>query len=94
MNVLTYFDGNGFDVLSIAGGVAYALLNLLRLGSPRPFLSAATGRDLLNGLSIVPLLFVAFGVVSMPALTAVLPFNRLILAAAALSALFAILEDT
>ena len=94
MDALAYFDGNWFDVLSIAGGVVYALLNRLRLEGSRPFLSAATGRDLLNGLSIVPLLFLAFGVVSTPALTAVLHFNRLILAAAALSALFAILEET
>lgn len=94
MDVLAYFDGNWFDMLSIAGGVIYALLNRLRLKSPRPFLSAATGRDVLNGLSIVPMLFLAFGVVSTPALTAVLHFNRLILAAAALSALFAILEET
>ena len=93
MDLTSYFDGSWFDVLSIAGGIVYALLNRLRLKAPRPFISAATGRDVLNGLSIVPLVFLALGVVSTPALTAVLHFNRLILAAAALAALFAMLEE-
>lgn len=86
------FDGNWFDIASLAVGLLYALLNRRRQTAPKPFLSTATGLDILNGVSILPLLFMAASVFSTTAVAALLHFNRIVLATAGILALFAILE--
>lgn len=87
------FDGSWFDILSALGGVFYAILNRQRLRTPRRVLTTATALDILNGMSIVPLLFLAAGLLSTTAIAALIHFNRAILAAAAVVALFAIVEE-
>ena len=87
------FDGSWFDIVSALGSIVYAVVNWQRLRAPRPILTTATALDILNGMSIVPLLFLAAGLLSTSAIAALIHFNRAILAAAAVVALFAIVEE-
>ena len=89
----SYFDGNWFDIASVAGGLLYAVANRYRLKPPPAFMSLVTGRDVLNGASLVPLLFLSLSLFSTYALTQLVHFNRVIVSLAGLVALFAVLEE-
>ncbi|MGJ0507485.1 MAG: hypothetical protein ACR652_10170 [Methylocystis sp.] len=91
--VSPYLDGNWFDVLSLIGGIGYAVYRWRKCCPSRPFVTKETGIDVANGVGLFPLLMLSFSIISSRVLTEVLQSNRLILSVAGVVALLAILED-
>jgi len=84
-------NGRWFDIATF--GVALVLATIKSLRRRRPFVSQATGIDLLHGIALFPLFMLALSVFSDDVFDAVKNSDRLILAVAGAVALFSVLED-
>ncbi|HEV2549753.1 MAG TPA: hypothetical protein VGU20_20735 [Stellaceae bacterium] len=87
-----YVDASWVDVGSLVVALIYAA-SRYRKSTTQALISKDTGRDVLHGLALFPLILIFVGGLSKPVLTAVLDSNRLVLAVAGLVALLAILEE-
>ena len=88
---LHFIDGGWFDITTFAVALALATFKCFR--HKHPFISQATGINILHGIAIFPLSMLAISVVSNEIFDAVKNSNRLILTVAGAVALFSILED-
>jgi FlaA1/EpsC-like NDP-sugar epimerase len=86
-----FIDGGWFDITTFV--VAFVLSAYKCYRHKHKFISAETGRNIVHGIAIFPLLLLALSVFSNEILKALLESDRLILAAAGFIALFSILED-
>jgi hypothetical protein len=91
-NISQYIDASWVDVGSLVIAVIYAV-SRYRKSTTQALISKDTGRDVLHGLALFPLVLIFIGGLSRPVLSAVLEGNRLVLAVAGLVALLAILEE-
>jgi hypothetical protein len=91
-HISQYIDASWVDIGSLAVAIIYALMRY-RKSTTQALISNDTGRDVLHGLALFPLILIFVGGLSKPVLTAVLDSNRLVLSVAGLVALLAILEE-
>lgn len=91
MHLPWFIDGGWFDITTFL--IAFLLSVYKSYRHKHKFISAETGRNIVHGIAIFPLLMLAFSVFSNEILKALLDSDRLILAAAGFVALFSILED-
>jgi hypothetical protein len=87
-----YIDASWVDIGSLVLAMIYAA-SRYRKSKTQALISKDTGRDVLHGLALFPLVLIFVGGLSKLVLTAVLSSNRLVLAVAGLVALLAILEE-
>jgi len=86
-----FIDGGWFNIITVL--IAFALSAYKCYRHEHNFISAETGRNIVHGIAIFPLLMLALSVFSNEILKALLDSDRLILAVAGFVALFSILED-
>jgi hypothetical protein len=87
-------QGGLLDATTIIVSVVYAFVRWIPVKQKRRFVSGETGRQVIHGLPLFPLLLMLIsGFGSDAALEALLHTHRVILGVAALAALFTILEQ-
>lgn len=91
MHLPSFIDGAWFDIVTIILALIVATFKCFR--HPHKFISGETGRDIVHGVALFPLLMLAISVFSKEALTILLNSDRIILSAAGFVALFSILES-
>lgn len=90
--ILPYTD-DWVDPGTVVVACIYAVWRHLRSKPPKKVNDLKTGRDLLEGTAVFPLVLLMGAVFSHQVVTALLAANKVILFAAGAMALFAILED-
>ena len=87
------YSGDWVDPGTVIVACVYAAWRHVRADPPKKINDLKTGRDLLEGTAVFPLLLLMGAVFSHEVVTALLAANKVILFAAGAMALFAILED-
>ena len=89
----THYHRDWVDPGTVVVACLYALWRHLRTKPRKKINDPKTGRDLLDGTAVFPLLLLMSAVFSQQLLAGLLAANKVILFAAGAMALFAILED-